>query len=74
MDSADRTKFDELEYEKFRRVVDYMGETVYPEERLVEGRKDFYVWFNEYDKRRGTDFSSTFPELVKFYKDCYAMA
>jgi sulfatase maturation enzyme AslB (radical SAM superfamily) len=74
MDSADRTKFDELEYEKFRRVVDYMRETVYPDARLEEGRKDFYVWFNEYDKRRGTDFSSTFPELVKFYKDCYAMA
>ena len=63
-------KFTSLEYERFRRVVDYMETTVYSEERLKEGRKDFYNWFTEYDRRRGTDFVSTFPELVNFYNSC----
>jgi hypothetical protein len=47
-----------------------METTVYSEERLKEGRKDFYNWFTEYDRRRGTDFVSTFPELVDFYNSC----
>ena len=63
-------KFTTLEYEKFRRVVDYMETTVYSDERLQEGRKDFYNWFTEYDRRRCTDFASTFPELVDFYNNC----
>jgi hypothetical protein len=63
-------KFTSLEYEKFRRVVDYMETTHYTEERLKEGRKDFYNWFTEYDRRRGTDFITTFPELVNFYNSC----
>jgi len=63
-------KFTTLEYEKFRRVVDYMETTIYTEEKLKEGRKDFYNWFTEYDRRRGTDFVSTFPEMVAFYNRC----
>jgi len=70
VDDQDRTKFSELEYEKFRRVVDYMGTTTYSDEKLVEGRKDFYTWFTEHDRRRGTDFEETFPALVNFYKRC----
>ena len=62
--------FTNLEYEKFRRVVDYMETTVYSEEKLREGRKDFYNWFTEYDRRRGTDFIATFPEMVAFYNRC----
>jgi hypothetical protein len=63
-------KFTSLEYEKFRRVVDYMETTTYSDDRLKEGRKDFYNWFTEYDRRRGTDFSATFPEMVDFYNKC----
>ena len=44
-----------------------MAATNYSDERLIEGRKDFYNWFNEYDKRRGTSFKETFPELLGFY-------
>jgi organic radical activating enzyme len=62
--------FTNLEYEKFRRVVDYMETTVYIDEKLKEGRKDFYNWFTEYDRRRGTNFKETFPELVDFYNSC----
>jgi hypothetical protein len=62
--------FTSLEYEKFRRVVDYMETTVYSEERLKEGRKDFYNWFTEYDRRRSVDFVTTFPTMVDFYNRC----
>ena len=62
--------FSSMEYEKFKRVVDYMAETVYPEEKLVEGRRDFYNWFNELDERRDTDMLSIFPEYMNFYRLC----
>ena len=63
-------KFTELEYEKFRRVVDYMESTVYSNDKLKEGRTDFQRWFTEFDRRRGTNFLETFPEYKKFYLDC----
>jgi hypothetical protein len=47
-----------------------METTTYSDDRLKEGRKDFYNWFTEYDRRRGTDFSATFPEMVDFYNKC----
>jgi hypothetical protein len=62
--------FTTIEYEKFKRVVDYMAETVYPEERLIEGRRDFYNWFNELDERRDTDMLAVFPEMLGFYRLC----
>ena len=70
LDDKSFSKFTTLEYEKFRRVVDYMETTTYTDEKLKEGRKDFYNWFTEYDRRRGTDFSATFPEMVEFYNRC----
>lgn len=63
-------KFSEIEYEKFRRVVSYMETTVYHESKIEEGRKDFYNWFNEYDRRRGVNLLETFPELTNFYNLC----
>jgi hypothetical protein len=69
-DDRDRTKFSELEYEKFLRVVKYMETTEYSQQKLLEGRKDFYNWFTEYDRRRGTKFKSTFPELERFMEQC----
>jgi hypothetical protein len=47
-----------------------MAETVYPEEKLIEGRRDFYNWFNELDERRDTDMLSVFPEYLSFYRLC----
>ena len=63
-------KFSELEYEKFRRVVDYMETTEYSKEKIIEGRKDFYAWFDEHDRRRNTDFKKTFLEMHNFYQTC----
>jgi organic radical activating enzyme len=69
-DETDLTKFSDLEYERFRRVRDYFATVNYDEARVTEGRKDFYNWFTEYDRRRKTDFLKTFPEMTDFYLDC----
>jgi hypothetical protein len=66
----DKTKFGVLEFEKFKRLVKYMETTEYPIERIAEGRKDFYAWFTEYDRRRGTNFLATFPEYNGFWERC----
>jgi len=67
-DNLDKTnvcKFSYLEYERFRRVVDYMESTIYDENKTKEARRNFYNWFTEYDRRRGTDICKTFPELAE---------
>jgi organic radical activating enzyme len=70
LDDNNPNKFNTVEYEKFRRVVDYMSSTEYTDEKLKEGRKDFYNWFKTYDERRDTDFLKTFPEMTDFYNEC----
>jgi uncharacterized Fe-S cluster-containing radical SAM superfamily protein len=70
LDDNDRFKFSEMEYEKFRRVVDYMSSTEYTAQKLNEGRRDFAAWFREYDRRRNVNFRETFPDLVEFFEDC----
>lgn len=72
-DNLDDTRadaFSTIEYEKFKRVVDYMAETVYSDEKLIEGRRDFYNWFNELDDRRENDLLSVYPEMMDFYRLC----
>jgi hypothetical protein len=34
---------------------------------VTNNRKDFITFVNEHDKRRGTDFLKTFPEMEKEY-------
>jgi organic radical activating enzyme len=70
VDDSSGKKFSTIEYEKFKRVVDYMAETNYSDEKLIEGRRDFYNWFNELDERRETDMLSVFPEMMNFYRLC----
>ncbi len=69
-DENDATKFSDLEYERFRRVRDYFATVNYTEQRIKEGRKDFYNWFTEYDYRRETNFLETFPDMAKFWIMC----
>jgi hypothetical protein len=70
LDDTNRSKFSDLEYEKFLRVVKYMETTNYSDEKLAEGRRDFFNWFNEYDHRRNTMFLETFPEMANFFIKC----
>ena len=61
--------FSDVEIVKVRRIYDYfMGDVdVYDREHH---RKDFYKFFSEHDRRRGTDFVKTFPELEEFWNLC----
>jgi len=38
---------------------------------ILRGRRDFYSFINEYDKRKKTSFLKTFPEYQSFYKTCH---
>jgi|TARA_B100001094_G_scaffold79869_1_gene76142 organic radical activating enzyme len=69
-DDKDTTLFSSLEYERFRRVKNYFLQSNYDEDKILEGRKDFFYWFTEYDKRRNTNFLHTFPEMKDFWDLC----
>jgi len=60
----------DLEYEKFKRVTDFMKAKTIPEEKIQAGRRDFYSFFTENDKRLSTNLLETFPEYTDFYNLC----
>lgn len=37
---------------------------------MTRNRKDFVIFIDEHDRRRGTNFLKTFPEMEEFYKMC----
>jgi hypothetical protein len=37
---------------------------------VVQNKADFYRFFSEHDRRRGTDFLSIFPEMITWWKEC----
>jgi len=41
-----------------------------PAEYLQQNKADFYRFFAEHDRRRGTDFLATFPEMQAWWKEC----
>lgn len=63
--------FSDVEVEKISRTADWMRVPL-DDAKLAVDRHDFYQFFNEHDRRRGTDFKSTFPELVDFWAECQA--
>ena len=62
--------FTDVEYEKMLRVTDYMKENPVSEEKIRAGRRDFYSFFTENDKRLKTNLLKTFPEYSEFYELC----
>lgn len=62
--------FTDVEYEKFKRVTDYMKENPVSKEKIHQGRRDFYSFFTENDKRLGTNLLELFPEYTDFYYQC----
>jgi hypothetical protein len=39
-------------------------------EYLDRNKADFYRFFAEHDRRRGTDFLKTFPEMSAWWAEC----
>ena len=62
--------FTDVEYEKMLRVTNYMKENPVSQEKIQQGRRDFYSFFTENDRRLGTNLLETFPEYTEFYMTC----
>jgi organic radical activating enzyme len=61
--------YSDVEVQKVKRIYDWM---LAPQDatQQMKNRYSFYKYFNEHDRRRGTDFVKTFPELEEFYNFC----
>jgi organic radical activating enzyme len=53
------------EIDQLERFIEYMN---YNEDNIVL-RRDFIAFIDEYDRRKNTDFKTTFPHLVDMYND-----
>lgn len=62
--------FELSEIVKFRRVTEYMRTNPVDADKIRRGRRDFYVFFTENDKRLGTNLLELFPEYTDFYQLC----
>ena len=62
--------FELSEIVKFRRVTEYMRTNPVDTDKIRRGRRDFYVFFTENDKRLGTNLLELFPEYTDFYQLC----
>jgi organic radical activating enzyme len=63
--TQDNYGFSNVEIQKIKRTYDYAtGNTDFNQEKY---RKEFVKFVDEYDKRRGTNFVETFPELKSMY-------
>ena len=61
--------FSDIEVQKLKRIHDWMVAPQDPTKQM-KNRHGFYHFFSEHDKRRGTNFVKTFPELEEFYNFC----
>jgi hypothetical protein len=63
--------YSDIEIQKIKRIWDWkIAEWPNKEQQVNEHRYNFGKMFQEHDKRRGTNFCKTFPELADFYNDC----
>lgn len=63
--------FKDYELQRLQRVIDWMKEGSKLDPEYVKMQKaNFYRFFKEHDRRRGTIFELTFPEMLDFWKEC----
>lgn len=63
--------FKDYEVQRIQRVIDNMREGCNLDPEYVKLQKaNFYKFFSEHDRRRGTGFVRTFPEMYDFWKEC----
>jgi organic radical activating enzyme len=63
--------FKDYEVQRMRRDIAWMKEGT---DNLEQKRADFYRFFSEHDRRRGTDFLFAFPEMKAFWEECKALS
>ena len=60
--------FKDFEVSKVQRLIDWIkGPAEFDRELAM---KNFYLYFTEQDKRRGTYFTKVFPQLTNFWNEC----
>ena len=57
--------FKDFEIDKVQRLIDWIRGSGFDNEAAL---KNFYLYFAEHDRRRGTEFLSVFPELNNLWK------
>ena len=63
--------FKDYEIKRWDRDIAWMETGDKHDDKYVSRQKaDFYRFFTEHDKRRGTDFLETFPEMEEWWKEC----
>jgi organic radical activating enzyme len=62
--------FENSEFEKMKRVYFLFKSQIENQENVDQERKDFFIFVNEHDRRRNTNFLQTFPEFKNFYNIC----
>jgi len=68
-----RGRFYIEEIDQVDRLCDFMLADDIDEKEFKRDHKDFSLYFQEYDKRRGTNLMETFPELEEFYLDGFEL-
>ena len=63
--------YSDIEVQKLKRIYDWM--LTRDEKDMDEHRRNFYRFFSEHDRRRGTNFVETFPEFEDFYGLCKSL-
>ena len=61
--------FKDFEVDKVRRLYDWASGSLNSFEE-EQAKKNFYLFFNEHDRRRNTNLLETFPSIHKFYREC----
>ena len=59
--------FKDFEIQKMQRNLAYWRENA---DASMQQKKNFYAFFNEHDRRRGTNFLNIFPEMEEFWMEC----
>ena len=60
--------FKDYEVQRLERDIAWMREGQSKDNSLAKA--DFYRFFSEHDRRRGTDFLATFPEMKSWWSEC----
>jgi hypothetical protein len=63
--------FKDYEVQRLRRDIAWMREGT---DNVEQKQADFYRFFSEHDRRRGTNFLETFPEMKSFWQECRFLA
>lgn len=65
--------FKDYEIQRMERDLAWMSQTP-DHDTVTQHRADFYRFFSEHDRRRGTDFLSVFPEMKNWWHECESCA